>query len=60
LIPRFPQAHEAVQSGIDLREYQIGNQRGSVYRLLFTIDDSIVNVLSVRPAAQDWLDSDDL
>ncbi len=57
---RFPQAHEAVALGIDLREYQIGNKRGSVYRLLFTIDESIVNVLSVRHAAQYWLESDDL
>lgn len=57
---RYPQAYEAANLGFDLREYQIGNKRGSIYRILFIIGDGIVDVLWLRHAAQDWLDKDDL
>ena len=57
---RYPPAYEAADLGFDLREYQIGNKRGSIYRVLFTIDGDIVNILWLRHAAQDWVDVDEI
>jgi plasmid stabilization system protein ParE len=56
---RWPQADEAGDLGIDLREMLHGRQR-QVYRVLFTIDGDTVNVLRVRHAAQDRLAEDDI
>jgi plasmid stabilization system protein ParE len=56
---RCPQADEAVDLGIDLREL-ISGRRRNVYRILFTIDGNTVIVLSVRHAAQDRLTPDDI
>jgi len=54
-----PQADEAVDLGVDLRELLHG-RRPHVYRILFTIADDTVNVLRVRHAAQDRLTADDV
>ncbi len=51
---RCPVADEAADLGIDLRELLYGRRRG-VYRILFTIEGSVVHVLRVRHAAQDRL-----
>src|SRR4051794_990182 len=51
---RCPQADEAADLGIDLRELLHG-RRPHVYRILFTIAGDTVNVLRVRHAAQDRL-----
>lgn len=56
---RYPQADEAADLGIDLRE-QLHGKRPHVYRVLFTIDGDTVNVLRVRHAAQDRLTTDDV
>jgi plasmid stabilization system protein ParE len=56
---RWPQADEAAELGIDLREMLHGRQR-HVYRVLFTLDGDTVNVLRVRHAAQDHLRPDDV
>jgi plasmid stabilization system protein ParE len=56
---QWPQADEAADLGIDLREMLHGRQR-HVYRVLFTIDGDAVNVHSVRHAAQDRLQPGDI
>lgn len=56
---RWPQADDLVEMGIDLREKLHGRQP-HVYRILFTIDGDVVNVHSIRHAAQDQLSQDDL
>jgi plasmid stabilization system protein ParE len=55
----WPLADEAATLGFDLRVLLHGRGR-HVYRILFTIDGSTVNVLRVRHAAQDWLTEDDV
>jgi toxin ParE1/3/4 len=56
---RYPQADEAADLNIDLREMLHG-KRPHVYRISFTIDGDNVNVLRVRHAAQDYLTEDDV
>ena len=56
---RYPEADEAADLGIDLRE-QLHGRRPHVYRILFTIIGDTVNVLRVRHAAQDRLAEDDV
>ena len=56
---QWPQADDAVELGIDLREMLHG-RRPHVYRILFTIDGDLVNVHRIRHAAQDRLSQDDL
>jgi plasmid stabilization system protein ParE len=56
---RCPVADEAADLGIDLRELLYGRRRG-VYRILFTIEGSVVHVLRVRHAAQDRLTPDEI
>jgi len=51
---RYPAADEAADVGMDLRELLYGRRRG-VYRILFTIDGSVVHIHRVRHAAQDRL-----
>jgi plasmid stabilization system protein ParE len=56
---RWPQADDAAELGVDLRE-KLHGRRPHVYRILFTIDGDVVNVHRVRHAAQDRLSQDDL
>jgi plasmid stabilization system protein ParE len=56
---RCPQAEEAADLGVDLRQLLFGKRRG-VYRVLFIIDGQTVNILRVRHAAQDQLSPDDI
>jgi toxin ParE1/3/4 len=56
---RYPQADEAADLNIDLRE-QLHGRRPHVYRILFIIDGDTVNVIRVRHAAQDRLTADDV
>jgi plasmid stabilization system protein ParE len=56
---RHPQAEEAAELNIDLREMLHG-RRPHVYRVLFTIDGDTVHVLRVRHAAQDRLTEGDV
>ena len=56
----WPEADEASSVGLDLRVLLFGRYRHKKYRILFTIDGDIVNVLRVRHAAQDYLTQDDL
>lgn len=56
---RCPLADEAGTLGFDLHVLLSGRGR-HVYRILFTIDGSTVNVLRVRHAAQDWLTENDV
>lgn len=57
---RYPQAEEAEDLGLDLRELTIGGRRGTAHRVLFTIVDNSVIVHRIRQAAQDRLTVDDL
>ena len=57
---RYPQADEAEELGLDLRELSIGVGRGTAHRVLFTIVGDSVIVQRVRQAAQDRLTDDDL
>ncbi len=57
---RYPQAEEADDLGLDLRELSIGKKRGTTHRVLFTIRGNLVVVHRVRQAAQDRLTEDDL
>jgi plasmid stabilization system protein ParE len=50
----YPEADEATELGLDLRELLYGRRR-SKYRVLFTVDDPMVNIHCVRHAAQDRL-----
>ena len=56
---RYPQADEAADLGIDLRELLHGRDR-RVYRVLFTIDGETVYVHRVRHATQDRLNPGDI
>ena len=56
---RYPQADEAADLGVDLRELLHGRRR-QVYRVLFTIDGETVNVLRVRYLTQDRLNPNDI
>jgi plasmid stabilization system protein ParE len=56
---RYPQAEEAADLGIDLRELLHG-RRPHVFRILFTIDGDTVNVYRVRHAAQDRITEDNI
>lgn len=56
---RYPQADEAGELGVDLRELLHGRRR-QVFRVLFTIDGETVNVLRVRHSTQDRLQPGDL
>lgn len=56
---RCPEADEAVKISLDLRVLLSGRHR-HIYRILFTIDGSTVNVLRVLHAARDHVDADDL
>ena len=56
---RYPAADEAADLAIDLREQLYGRRRG-VYRILFTIDGSVVHIHRVRHAAQDRLKPGDV
>ena len=56
---RCPEADEAADLGFELRVLLSG-RRPHVYRILFTIDASTVNVLRILHAARDRLDSDDI
>ncbi len=56
---RYPQADEAGDLGLDLRELLHGRGR-QVYRVLFTIDGETVYVHRVRHATQDRLQPGDI
>lgn len=56
---RGPLADEAAALGFDMRVMLYGRGR-QIYRILYTIDGTTVNVLRVRHAAQDWLTADDV
>jgi plasmid stabilization system protein ParE len=56
---RYPQADEAADLGIDLRE-MLHDRRPHVYRILYLFDDDTVSILRVRHAAQDRLTQDDV
>ena len=56
---RCPLADEAADLGLDLRELLYGRLR-RVYRILFTIDGSVVHIHCVRHAAQDRLKPGDV
>lgn len=51
---QWPEANEAATLGFDLRCRLVGRRR-HVYRVLFTIDGSTVNVLRIRHAAMDQI-----
>ena len=56
---RYPQADEATELGVNLRELLYGRRR-QVHRVLFTIDGETVDVLRVRHATQDQLQPGDI
>ena len=56
---RYPEADEAAELGVDLR-FKMHGRRPHVFRILFTIDRTIVTIHRVRHAAQDRLTEDDL
>ncbi|MDQ3812746.1 MAG: type II toxin-antitoxin system RelE/ParE family toxin [Armatimonadota bacterium] len=51
---RCPLAPESVFFDREIRQLLYG-KRGHRYRILFTIEDSVVHILFVRHSAQDWL-----
>ena len=55
---RCPLAAEAEVLRVELRQLLFGKRR-RVYRILFTIEANVVNVLHIRHAAQDWLQPED-
>lgn len=56
---RCPLAAEAENLKVELRELLFGKRRG-VYRISFTIEGEVINVLHIRHAARDWLKPEDL
>ena len=56
---RYPEADEAAELGVDLR-FKMHGRRPHIFRILFTIDRTIVTIHRVRHAAQDRLTEDDL
>lgn len=56
---RYPQAIEAGDVGIDLREALLG-RRPHVQRILFSIHEETVTIHRIRHAAQDQLSQDDI
>ena len=56
---RCPLADESAEVGLDLRELLFGRGR-HIFRALFTIDGTTVNVHRVRHAAQDRIEANDL
>lgn len=57
---RYPQAEEADDLVLDLRELVLGRKRGVAHRVLFTIEGESVVVHRIRQAAQDRLTEEDL
>jgi plasmid stabilization system protein ParE len=57
---RYAAAAESDQFPFELRELHYGPGRRSTHRVLFTIADELVLVLTVRHVAQDRLDPEDL
>ena len=55
---QWPEAEESSSLGIELRCRLFGRHR-HFYRILFTIDGDIVNVLRIRHTAQDFLAPDE-
>jgi len=56
---RYPQAAEAADVGIDLREALFG-RRPHVHRILFSMDEQTVTIQRIRHAAQDQISQDDV
>jgi plasmid stabilization system protein ParE len=56
---RYALADEAKDLGIELRELLFG-RRKAVYRILFTTEGNVVNVLHIRRASRDVLRPEDL
>ena len=56
---RWPEADEAADLGFDLRE-MLHRKRPHVYRILFTIEGDIVEIVRILHAARDRLTVDDL
>ena len=54
-----PEAEEADDLGSELRVL-LSDRRPHVYRILFPIDGSTVNVLRILHAARDRIESDDI
>jgi plasmid stabilization system protein ParE len=52
-------AEESAELGIELRQLLFGRRRG-VYRILFTIEGTTVQILHIRHAARDALSLEDL
>ena len=57
---RYPQADEAEELGLDLRELIICGRRGTSHRVLFNVVANSVIVQRIRQAALDRLTEDDL
>jgi|GEM_PF-631080 plasmid stabilization system protein ParE len=56
----YPEAIEADDLGVDLRQFTFKTRRGQVYRGVFTVDDGDVLILRIRGPGQAPLDSDEL
>jgi len=63
-LDRFPEshplAHENPDFAYELREAHFGFGARSGYRILFTLTDNCVNVLTVKAAEEDWIKSTEL
>lgn len=57
---RCPQADEADNLALDLRELVLGRKRGIAHRVLFTIEGDSVVVHRIRQSARDRITEDDL
>ena len=53
-------AHENADCSYELREAHFGLGSRPGYRILFTIVDDTVNVLTVKAAEEDWLSPEEL
>jgi len=56
---QWPEADEAAALGLHLR-CRTGGRRPHVYRILFTFDDTTLDVFKIRHASQDYITEDDL
>ena len=63
-LDRFPESNPIARENADipyeLREAHFGLGSRPGYRILFTIVDDAVNVLTVKAAEEDWLSPDEL
>lgn len=57
---RLPQAPEAEDLGIDLREIAFKTRKGNTYRILFLVTEDTIQIAAIRGTGQDLATLNDL